>query len=63
MGDYYFKGFGAKADYEKAAACYQVAAESEYSAMAMWTLGWMHENGIGVAKVCTCPAHTHLSCC
>ncbi|CAG8554689.1 351_t:CDS:10, partial [Diversispora eburnea] len=48
MGDYYFKGFGTKSDYEKAAACYQVAAESDYSAMAMWNLGWMYENGIGV---------------
>jgi TPR repeat protein len=52
MGDYYFKGFGTEVNYEKAAACYQVAAEVELSAMAMWNLGWMHENGIGVAKVC-----------
>ncbi|RIA90942.1 hypothetical protein C1645_737487 [Glomus cerebriforme] len=50
MGDYYFKGFGTEINYEKAAACYQVAAEAELSAMAMWNLGWMHENGIGVAR-------------
>ncbi|RGB40885.1 hypothetical protein C1646_636746 [Rhizophagus diaphanus] len=50
MGDYYFKGFGTEVNYEKAAACYRVAAEVELSAMAMWNLGWMHENGIGVAK-------------
>ena len=52
MGDYHFKGFGTEVNYEKAAACYQVAAEAELSAMAMWNLGWMHENGIGVARVC-----------
>lgn len=50
MGDYYFKGFGTEVNYVKAAACYQVAAEAESSAMAMWNLGWMHENGIGVAR-------------
>ncbi|CAG8446748.1 2881_t:CDS:10 [Ambispora leptoticha] len=50
MGDYYFKGFGTDVDYEKAAACYQVAAEFESSSMAMWNLGWMHENGIGVSR-------------
>ncbi|KAF9930209.1 ERAD-associated protein [Linnemannia zychae] len=50
MGDYYYMGIGAEQDYKKATACYQVAAESESSAMAMWNLGWMHENGVGVAK-------------
>ncbi|CAG8577249.1 17971_t:CDS:10, partial [Gigaspora margarita] len=50
MGDYYFKGFGTDVDYEKAAACYQVAAEADFSAMAMWNLGWMHEYGIGVPQ-------------
>ncbi|CAG8490048.1 1561_t:CDS:10 [Dentiscutata heterogama] len=50
MGDYYFKGFGTEVDYEKAAACYQVAAEADFSAMAMWNLGWMHEYGIGISQ-------------
>ncbi|KAG0315369.1 ERAD-associated protein, partial [Dissophora globulifera] len=50
MGDYYFSGIGTAVDYKKATACYQVAAEVESSAMAMWNLGWMHENGVGVAK-------------
>ncbi|KFH70671.1 hypothetical protein MVEG_03521 [Podila verticillata NRRL 6337] len=49
MGDYYFTGIGAEADVTKAHACYKVAAE-ERSAMAMWNLGWMHENGFGVPK-------------
>jgi SEL1 protein len=48
MGDYYLQGFGTSPDYEKAAACYQAAAETLRSAQSMWNLGWMHENGIGV---------------
>ncbi|KAG0006288.1 ERAD-associated protein [Modicella reniformis] len=51
MGDYYFTGIGTEVDYKKATACYQVAAEAESSAMAMWNLGWMHENGVGVTKL------------
>jgi len=51
MGDYYFNGIGTEVDHKKATACYQVAAEVELSAMAMWNLGWMHENGVGVTKV------------
>ncbi|KAI1313417.1 ERAD-associated protein [Mortierella claussenii] len=50
MGDYYFSGIGTDADFKKAMSCYQVAAEAEHSAMAMWNLGWMHENGIGAVK-------------
>lgn len=48
MGDYYLGGFGTDADREKAATCYQTAAEFQQSAQALWNLGWMHENGIGV---------------
>ncbi|KAF9924122.1 ERAD-associated protein [Mortierella alpina] len=50
MGDYYFSGIGTDVDFGKATACYRVAAEAERSAMAMWNLGWMHENGVGVPK-------------
>lgn len=50
MGDYYYRGIGTEVDYDKAAACYRVAAVMEESPMAMWNLGWMYENGIGVAK-------------
>ncbi|KAI5293916.1 ERAD-associated protein [Ascosphaera acerosa] len=32
-----------------AVACYQTAAESYHSAQAFFNLGWMHENGLGVA--------------
>ncbi|RKP06995.1 hypothetical protein THASP1DRAFT_17714, partial [Thamnocephalis sphaerospora] len=49
-GDYYFNGLGTEASAEQAARCYQSVAKSETSSLAMWNLGWMHENGIGVAK-------------
>ncbi len=63
MGDYFYYGNGqassahpwrllphGKADFTKAAAYYQTAADSEHSAQAMWNLGWMHETGTGVEK-------------
>ena len=36
--------------YKKAVANYQVAADL-YSSIAMWNLGWMYENGVGVDTV------------
>ncbi|GME36503.1 ubiquitin-protein ligase sel1 ubx2 [Neofusicoccum parvum] len=50
MGDYYLDGLGTPdgSDQEKAAACYQAAAETMQSAQAFWNLGWMHENGVGL---------------
>ena len=48
LGDYYLHGVGTSIDQEKAAVCYQTAAETMQSAQAMWNLGWMHENGIGI---------------
>lgn len=36
--------------YEKAAKYYQSAADTQMSALAMWNLGWMYENGIGVPQ-------------
>ncbi|KZF22066.1 ubiquitin-protein ligase Sel1/Ubx2 [Xylona heveae TC161] len=50
MGDYYLAGLGSDPDSEKAAACYQTAAEFQQSAQALWNLGWMHENGVGVEQ-------------
>ncbi|KAI7029152.1 HCP-like protein [Hortaea werneckii] len=50
MGDYYLSGLGAAFSAENAAACYQAAAETLQSAQAMWNLGWMHENGVGIAQ-------------
>ena len=50
MGDYYLGGYGVEADMEKAATCYQTAAETHQSAQALWNLGWIHENGLGVEQ-------------
>lgn len=50
MGDYYLFGLGTAFSAENAAACYQVAAETMQSAQAMWNLGHMHENGVGIEQ-------------
>lgn len=51
MGDYYLSGLGTSLPSpENAAACYQAASDSGQSAQAMWNLGWMHENGVGIAQ-------------
>lgn len=55
VGDYYYHGFGVPDEpesmrWEKAAGYYQSAADTQISALAMWNLGWMYENGIGVAQ-------------
>lgn len=54
MGDYYMHGMGVASSVpqpEKAAACYASAANTHYSSIAMYNLGWMHENGFGVSQV------------
>lgn len=48
MGDYYLKGIGTQADMEKAVSCYTAASEFHQSAQALYNLGWMHENGVGL---------------
>jgi len=48
MGDYYLDGIGTEPDMEKAAACYTAASEFHQSAQALYNLGWMHENGVGL---------------
>lgn len=50
MGDYYLGGYGVDKDMEKAATCYQTAAETHQSAQALWNLGWIYENGIGLEQ-------------
>lgn len=58
VGDYYYHGLGVSEEetensrLERAARCYQSAAETQMSALAMWNLGWMYENGVGVPQVC-----------
>jgi len=54
LGDYYYHGLGVNEPNvllkEKAAGYYQSAIET-HSAVAMWNIGWMYENGIGVPQV------------
>ncbi|TFY81441.1 hypothetical protein EWM64_g2573 [Hericium alpestre] len=55
VGDYYYHGLGVpdepeSARWEKAAGYYQSAADTQVSALAMWNLGWMYENGYGVPQ-------------
>lgn len=57
VGDYYYHGLGVADDsqelrFEKAARYYQSAADTQMSALAMWNLGWMYENGVGVPQAC-----------
>lgn len=60
VGDYYYHSLGVSEDsastrLEKAARYYQSAADTQMSALAMWNLGWMYENGVGVPQVCVRP--------
>lgn len=50
MGDYHYYGFGTERDYITAVVHYSRAAD-QYSAQAMFNLGYMCEHGIGVRKV------------
>ena len=61
VGDYYYHGLGVSDEseqsrLEKAARYYQSASDTQMSALAMWNLGWMYENGVGVAQVFFSPA-------
>lgn len=56
VGDYYYHGLGVSTSepehlrWEKAAGYYHAAVETHVSALAMWNLGWMYENGRGVTQ-------------
>ena len=50
IGDYYFYGIGAESDISKAVACYAGASDYSQSAQALYNLGWMHENGMGLKQ-------------
>lgn len=58
LGDFYFNGWGvdepAHLRQEKAAGYYQAAIDS-HSSIAMWNIGWMYENGMGVPQVQSIP--------
>ncbi|OAA81686.1 ubiquitin-protein ligase Sel1/Ubx2 [Akanthomyces lecanii RCEF 1005] len=50
MGDYYFYGIGVEKDLAKAVQCYSGASDYQQSAQALFNLGWMHENGVGLTQ-------------
>ncbi|PHH64374.1 hypothetical protein CDD80_1134 [Ophiocordyceps camponoti-rufipedis] len=50
MGDYYFYGIGTGRDVGKAVQCYTGASDYSQSAQALYNLGWMHENGLGLTQ-------------
>ena len=56
VGDYYYHGLGVPDEeqsmrLEKAVGYYKAAADTQMSALAMWNLGWMYENGVGLPQV------------
>jgi SEL1 protein len=51
LGDYHYYGLGTPVDYEAAAAHYRLASEQQNNAQAMFNLGYMHEQGLGMAQV------------
>lgn len=50
MGDYYYYGIGTEPDVNKAVQCYTSASDHSQSAQALFNLGWMHENGVGLTQ-------------
>jgi TPR repeat protein len=51
MGDYHYYGYGTSVDYESAATHYRLASEQQHNAQAMFNLGYMHEQGLGLKQV------------
>lgn len=51
MGDYYYYGKGTEVNYRTAASHYRIASEQQSIARAMFNLGYMYEEGIGLEKV------------
>ncbi|XP_054081811.1 protein sel-1 homolog 1 [Zeugodacus cucurbitae] len=50
LGDYYYYGWGTNVDFETAASLYRKASDQQYNAQAMFNLGYMHEQGLGMKK-------------
>ena len=51
LGDYYYYGHGADQDLELAAEQYRLASDRMGSPQAMFNLGYMYEQGIGLERV------------
>ena len=50
LGDYHYYGCGTRVDYEAAAYQYRLASEQQQNPQALFNLGFMHEQGLGLAK-------------
>lgn len=50
LGDYYYYGLGTSVDYETAATHYRLASDQQHNAQAMFNLGYMHEQGLGMVR-------------
>lgn len=51
LGDYHYYGLGTPVDYEVAAEHYKLASDQQHNAQAMFNLGYMHEQGLGMQQV------------
>lgn len=51
LGDYHYYGLGTPVDYELAASHYRHASDHQHNAQAMFNLGYMHEQGLGMQQV------------
>ncbi len=51
IGDYHYYGYGTEIDYDTAAVHYRMASEQQHNAQAMFNLGYMHEQGLGMKQV------------
>lgn len=51
MGDYYYYGYGTEVNYEASASQYRIASDKQASSQAMFNLGYMYEQGLGLEKV------------
>lgn len=50
LGDYYYYGQGTKVDLEQAAEEYRTAADEKHCAQALFNLGYMYEQGLGLPR-------------
>jgi len=51
LGDYFYYGWGTEVDFSTAAVHYRIASDQLHSAQAMFNLGFMHEQGLGMKQV------------
>lgn len=50
LGDYFYYGLGTDVNYQKAIQHYRTASDQHHNAQAMFNLGYMHEQGLGLKR-------------